>query len=316
MLKESHNYDHSHEHETGKNLGNILITFWLNFIFATFELIGAILSNSVSLSSNAIHDYGDSIILLSTLFIERQSYKGRSNKYTYGYRRLSLVGAIINNLILLSASLFITYEAIKRIMNPQAISTQVILLIAVLGIIVNTLGYIKVKSNDSELNKSLQNNLYADIFSWLGLLTSSIVMHLTDWFIIDGLISLAIAFGMFYAGIKQFRTIFSILMQKVPNNIDLEKIEQKIMHHPLVENCHDLHVWTLDGEDYIMSLHLVVADEIAMSQVMKIKEEIKLMLELNSINHATIEVDTWTQAVKNGELYIETRTRKSKTTSK
>ncbi len=101
MLKESHNYDHSHEHDSGKNLKNILLTFWLNLIFATVELLGALFSNSISLYSNAIHDYGDSIILLSTLFIERHSYKGRTNNYTYGYRRYSLFGAIINNLILL-----------------------------------------------------------------------------------------------------------------------------------------------------------------------------------------------------------------------
>ncbi len=307
MSKESHNYDHSHEHNSENNLQNILITFWLNLIFATVELLGAIFSNSISLYSNAIHDYGDSIILLSTLFIERHSYKGRSMNYTYGYRRYSLVGAIINNLILLSASLFITYEAIGRFLNPQEISTRVIFGIAILGIVVNTFGYMRLKQNESEINKSLQNNLFADILSWVGLLVSSVIMALTGWYVIDGLISLFIAITMFYAATKQFRTIFNIIMQKVPDTIDLLKIEQKICEYPQVINCHDVHIWTLDGEDYIMTMHIVVENEMKMDEVMEMKEEIKLALERLKINHTTIEVDSKAQAIKNGELTSETK---------
>ncbi len=307
MQKNSHNYDHSHEHKDGENLGNIKLTLILNFVFATVELFFGLFANSITLFSNSIHDYGDSIILLTTLIIEKHSYKGRNNKYTYGYRRYSLVGAIINNIILLLAGIFITIEAIKRIMNPEAISSGIVFLVAIFGIAVNIIGYMKLKNNDSEVNKSLKNNLFADILSWTALLISSLIMYYTGFYILDGLMSLFIALNMFYAALKQSKSIFNILMQTVPDTIDLVQIENYILSKRSIIDVHDVHLWTLDGEDFIMSMHLVVNDGVTIEQVMDIKEEIKQSLEEFNINHTTIEVDNLRQAIINGELQREAK---------
>ncbi len=300
--KESHNYDHSHNHFELKDTKAIRYTFYINFLFAIIEFIMAILTNSIALYSNSIHDFGDSVILLSTIFIERFSLKGRSSKYTYGYRRFTLVGAIINSIILLLASIFIIDGAINRLANPEPINSSGIIVIAILGILTNAIGVYKLSKSNSEVNKSLKNNLLADVFNWIALLIAGILIKEFNLITIDAVFSFVIAIIMIISVIKQTKTIFKMLMQAVPSSININEIQTFILSFDKVIDCHDLHIWTLDGEDYIMSFHLVVSNNTTLIEMMDIKEEVKVALEQFHINHTTIEVDNEFQAIKNGEL--------------
>ncbi len=300
--KDSHNYDHTHEHNNNKSTKNIKITFYLNFAFALIECIVAIFSNSIALFSNSIHDFGDSVILFSTLKLEKISSKGRDKDYTYGYRRFTLIGAILNLFILLVGSIIIIYGVVKRLNNPQEIKENIILFFAIIGIFINIIGVYKVSKDKSIVSKSLKKNLLMDVLSWTILLIGAILINLTGFYFIDSLLSLILAFSMIIAVIKDSKEVFATLMQKVPDDIDIEKIKNFILSNDDVLDVHDLHIWSLDGDDYIATFHIVVADNLVDTKIMYIKEYIKNELEKYKINHTTIEVDTKTQAILNKEV--------------
>ncbi len=300
--KESHNYDHSHNHFTFFDTKLIKYTLYLNLGFAIFELILAFYTNSIALYSNAIHDFGDSIILLSTIFIERFSLKGRSERYTYGYRRFSLIGAIVNTVILMLGSILIIENAVGRLINPQIIKMDILLLVGIIGMIVNMIGVRQLGNSNSPVHRSLKTNLKVDVYNWAAIFVASIIMMAFDLVAIDAILSIIVAIIMILSVIKQLKEIFGIVMQSVPENIDLVQIENVINSFDQVVDCHELHIWTFDGEDYIMSLHVVVTNDTTLIELMDLKEQIKLELEKYDINHTTIEVDNEYQAIKNGEL--------------
>ncbi len=305
-FKESHNYDHSHNHFQIIDTKLIRYTLYINLSFAILELFLALYTNSIALYSNMIHDFGDSIILLSTIFIEQFSFRGRNERYTYGYRRFSLIGAIVNTVILLIGSIVIIDSAINRLMHPEIIKMDILIYVGIIGIFVNLIGVHYLKRSDSPVNRSLKTNLQMDVYNWLTLFIAAIIMSVFNIGAIDAVLSIIIAVIMMISVIKQFKEIFHIIMQSVPQNIDIKEINTIIMSFKGVVDCHDLHIWTLDGEDYITSFHLVVDNKMNIVEIMDLKEEIKLELEKYHLNHTTIEVDNKFQAIKNGELENET----------
>ncbi len=305
-LKESHNYDHSHNHFQIIDTKLIRYTLYINLSFAILELILALYTNSIALYSNMIHDFGDSIILLTTIFIEQFSFRGRNERYTYGYRRFSLIGAIVNTIILLVGSIVIIDSAINRLIHPEVIKMDILIYVGIIGIFVNLIGVNYLKRSDSPVNRSLKTNLQMDVYNWLTLFIAAIIMTVFNIGAIDAVLSIIIAIIMMISVIKQFKEIFHIIMQSVPDNIDIKQINAIIMNFEGVVDCHDLHIWTLDGEDYITSFHLVVDNKMDIIAIMNLKEEIKLELEKHHLNHTTIEVDNEFQAIKNGELEHET----------
>lgn len=300
--KESHNYDHSHDHFALIDTKLIRYTLYLNLGFAIFELILALYTNSIALFSTTIHDFGDSAILLSTIFIEQFSLKGRNKRFTYGYRRFSLIGAIVNTVILLLGSFVILNSAIGRLVTPEVVKVDVLMYVGIIGIVVNMLGVRKLAQNTSPVHNALKVNLQIDVYNWIALFVSAIIINIFDLIAIDAYLSIVISGIMIVSAIKQLKGIFLIIMQSVPKNVDLEKIETVIISFDQVIDCHDLHIWSLDGDDYIASFHVVVTNETTLIELMDLKENIKLELEKHQINHATIEVDNEFQAIKNGEL--------------
>lgn len=302
MGKESHNYDHSHGHHDLVDTGTITFTLIINFTFAIIEFISAILTNSVALYSNSIHDFGDSVILLTTLVIEKYSLKPRSKKYTYGYRRFTLVGSILNSLILFGGSIVIILNIINRIKDPEPIEANLIIWVALLGIAVNVAGVLKLRTKKSVVNDALVKNLAADVLNWIALFISAVVILIFNVQILDSLFSIIIAIGMIISVLKQVGTIFNMLMQAVPKEVNLEEILKVINNFDEVLDCHDLHVWTLDGEDHIASFHITVHNDMNLEATITLKEEIKEKLEEYHVNHATIELDTEYHAIVNGEI--------------
>lgn len=303
-MKESHNYDHSHCHKHLKDTDNIKTTFYLNLMFAILELVVGLFSNSIALISNSIHDFGDSIILLTTLEIEKFSLKPKDKRFTYGYRRFTLVGALLNTTILLIGSTLIIYGAIKRLINPTEISVGLLFVFSLIGVFINLVGVYKVSKNKNVIGDILKLNLLYDVLSWVVIFIGSIIMYLTNYYIIDSILSLIIAAMILFSVIKGFKGLFSKLMQAVPEDINIEHIMEKILESEDILDCHDLHIWDLDGDDYIATFHIVVKDNLNETELMAIKERIKRKLENCKINHATIEIDTKTQAIYNKEIDI------------
>lgn len=298
--KRSHNYEHEHEHHN-ISTSSIKLTFFLNTIFAIVEFFAGLYTNSVTISSNAIHDFGDSIILFFSFLLENKSKKGRSEKYTYGYRRFSILGSMINSLILFVGAIIILDHAISRLTNPEPIRGFIMMGFAIFGILVNGIGAYKLFKERGGNQRALFLNIFSDFISWISILFSSILVVFFEITIVDSLISILMATWLIYHSIKEVRHILTTLMQAVPPEIELADIKKTILTHELVCDVHDLHIWNLDGEDYISSFHIVVKDT-DMDKVMSIKEQVKIDLEQYGINHSTVEVDTIKQAQINGEL--------------
>lgn len=300
-MSNNHNFEHSHIH-SNQNLKPIFITFILNVTFAIIEFIGFIFSGSMILYSSSIHDIGDSTTLFATLLIERKANTGRDHKYSYGYRRFTLIGSIINYTILGIGSCFAILESIDKLLHLEPFDPYILLYTSVLGIIINLIGFKLVNTGQSISNKALAANLFADIANFIAIFISSLLIINFDWYILDPLFSIGFSLYLIYVSIKAFKHIFKIVMQAIPENIDYDMIYQKILEHEFILDVHDIHIWDLDSEDYIFTAHIVVKDNLKDTEIMDMKEHIRRDLETYKINHSTIEVDTLTHAKYNGEL--------------
>lgn len=300
-MEQSHNYDHSHIHDN-QNLKPIFITFILNIAFALIELIGFLFSGSMILYSSSIHDIGDSTTLFATLLIERKANNGRDSKYTYGYRRFTLIGSVINYTILGFGSIFAIIESVQRLYNITPFDPYILLYTSILGIIINVIGFKLVNTGNSISNKALAANLFADIANFIAIFISSIIIINFDFYFIDPLFSIVFSIYLIIISLKAFKSIFKIVMQAIPDNIDYQSIYDHIIKHEFILDVHDIHIWDLDSEDHIFTAHIVVKDNLSDTQIMDMKEHIRKDLENYNINHSTIEVDTLTHAKFNGEL--------------
>lgn len=300
-MSNSHNYEHSHTHDN-QNLKPIFITFILNISFAIVEFIGFLFSGSMILYSSSIHDVGDSATLFATLLIERKANTGRDDKYSYGYRRFTLIGSTINYTILGLGSIFAIIESINKLMHLEPFDPYILLYTSIIGIVINVIGFKLVNTGSSISNRALATNLFADIANFIAIFISSLLIINLDLYILDPLFSILFSIYLIVMSLKSFKQIFKIVMQAIPDEINYSEIKDEILNHEFILDVHDIHIWDLDSEDYILTAHIVIKDNLNDTQIMEMKEHIRQDLEVHKINHSTIEVDTLTQAKFNGEI--------------
>jgi cobalt-zinc-cadmium efflux system protein len=279
---------HHHHHETG----NIKVAFFLNLGFTLIEIVGGLFTNSVAILSDALHDFGDSISLGLSWYFQKYSHKGKDKNYSYGYRRFSLVGAIVNSIILIIGSIFILMETIPRIYAPTTPDAFGMIWLAVLGIVVNGAAAIRLKKGTSLNEKVVSLHLLEDVLGWVAVLIGAVVMYYFDLPIIDPLLSLGIAIYILFNVYKNLREVFGIVMQGVPHETNLNKIEIFLKSLNGVEEIHDLHVWSMDGEYNVLTVHIVIGDNQPMESLIPLKKKIHESLHEYGIEHATLEFET------------------------
>ena len=266
---------------------NILIAFLLNFFFSIFEFIGGLLTNSISIISDSVHDFADSISIAISYILEKISKRKTNNKYTYGYLRYSVLGALITTTILLVGSVFIVFNAIKRIINPVEINYSGMIIFAFVGVVVNFIAA-KVTHHGHSLNqKSVNLHMLEDVFGWIIVLIGSIIMRFTNISIIDSILSLVVALYIIMHAIKNLKEIMNIFLEKVPSNINIIELKKIILEIKEVIDVHHVHVWSMDGYNNFATMHVVVDNNIN-----KVKEEIRHKLSHKGINHVTIEIES------------------------
>ncbi|MDH6303791.1 cobalt-zinc-cadmium efflux system protein [Parabacteroides sp. PF5-5] len=290
MSQDSLKHNHSHSHGTTGS-GNIRLAFFLNLFFAIIELAGGLITNSVAILSDALHDFGDSVSLGIAWYLQKFSEKGRDKYYSYGYKRFSLLGALFISIILLVGSVFVIEECVKRILEPQAPNAQGMFLLSILGIIVNGAAVLRLKKGSSINERAVSLHMMEDVLGWIAVFIVSIVMMFVNLPILDPLLSIAISIWILTNVYRNLKDTFHILLQQVPQNIDLEGLEDKIRQIPGVLSLHDIHLWTLDGEENILTLHIVLADGITVDQQATIKSEVRTLCINADIAHATIEFE-------------------------
>ena len=282
-----HNHDHSHNHSEG----NVKVAFFLNLSFTIIEVIGGLYTNSLAILSDALHDLGDSLSLGLSWYFQKLSKKGRTKKFSYGYKRFSLLGAIINSIVLVAGSIFILTKAIPELFNPGETNVQGMLYLAILGIVVNGAAVLKLRKGESLNEKVVSLHLLEDVLGWVAVLIGSIIMMYTDAPFIDPLLSVLISLFVLYNVYKNLRKSMLVILQGIPEEVSLEDIKEKLKDISEITDVHDNHVWSMDGEYNILTIHLQLDQDYKLSEQAKLKEKVRSQLKAESINHITIEFE-------------------------
>ena len=275
---------------------NILIAFILNISFSIFELIGGVFTRSIAIISDAIHDFGDSISIGVSYFLEKKSKNKADSKYTYGYARYSVLGALITNMVLVAGSSLVIYNAIMRILNPVDINYNGMIVFAIIGTIINFIAAYVTREGDSLNQKAVNLHMLEDVLGWVIVLIGAIIMKFTNLSIIDPIMSIGVALFIVMSASKNFETIISLFLEKTPNDIDLEEIKKHILELNGVIGIHHVHVWSIDGFTNFATMHVVTN-----LKNKNIKEDIRKELKEHNIEHVTLELEEENENCKEKE---------------
>lgn len=266
------------------------MAFFLNLLFTVIEVVGGLLTNSLAILSDALHDLGDSLSLGLAWYFQRLSHKGRDRKFSYGYRRFSLLGAIINSIVLVVGSVWIVAVAVPRLFDPQEAHAPGMMLLAVGGIAVNGLAVWRLRRGHSLNERVAALHLLEDVLGWVAVLIGAGIIWLTGWHIVDPILSLGIAAFILFNVYRNLRESLGIILQAVPPDLDIAAIGRELGAIPGVASVHDLHVWSLDGERNVLTVHLVL-DEVGQAGVMAVKQAVNESMKARGIGHCTIETE-------------------------
>lgn len=267
------------------------VAFFLNLIFALIELVGGFLTNSVAILSDAIHDLGDTVVLGVAWYAERFSRKGRDARHSYGYRRYSILGAIISALVLVAGTILVIREAVQRLANPEDVHAPGMFALAALGIAVNAIAYRRLHGGHSHNVRVVQLHLLEDVLGWIAVLIGSVCIYFWDLTVLDPLLSIGIAVFILWQVVKRLRQSMGIVAQAVPASIDLAEITRKLTSLPDITDLHDVHVWTMDGKYHVLTIHVVLTEQKTMSEITVIKRQIRNALRDIGVDHTTVEFE-------------------------
>ncbi len=274
-----------------KSEKRMFISFILNFLFTIFEFIGGLITNSVALMSDSVHDLGDSISMGVAIYLEKKSKQKRDYLYTYGYYRFSLLGGLISAVILLIGSTIVVIEAVKRLLNPEEINARLMIYFAIIGVIVNGLAAFNSAKGKSANEKIISLHLLEDVFGWVALLIVSIIMNFFDVKILDAILSIGFTVFIVYHVIRSLKGILEVFLEKAPKGYSIDKIKKELINIDMVQDIHHVHLWTLEGNLPIITLHARVANDIEVKNIVSVTKKIEEKLKLLGINHSTIQLE-------------------------
>lgn len=299
---EHHSHDHhGHEHHGGHMhlhpvVKNLRLAFFINITFALIEFVGGALTNSVAILSDAIHDLGDGVVIGVSLWMEKYSQKGRSLQYSYGYKRFSTLAAFLTSVVLLVGSALIVFESVPRLFHPQEVHVGGMLGLAIAGIAFNGLAVLRLKNDHHSLNqRAVMLHMMEDVLGWVAVLVGSIVIYYTKWYWIDPLMSLAIAAFILVNATRNVFSVFKIFLQSVPDAVDEEEIRRRLVTITNVKNVHDIHIWSMDGNYNVLTVHLVVEPHIGHQAINEVKAAADKILKEQNIQHPTVQIDYQTE---------------------
>ncbi|MGB4974359.1 MAG: cation diffusion facilitator family transporter [Cyclobacteriaceae bacterium] len=284
-----HSHDHHHHHDHAE--GNIKVAFFLNLGFTIIEIVGGILTNSLAILSDALHDLGDSLSLGLSWYFQKISKKGRTPAFSFGYKRFSLLGAIINSIVLVVGSIIILTKAIPQIFAPEEVHVQGMFYLAILGIIVNGAAVFRLRKGSSMNERVVSLHLLEDVLGWVAVLIGSVIMMYVDAPFIDPLLSVFIALYVLFNVYKNLKKSMRIILQGIPEEVSIEHIREKLKNIQSIINVHDCHVWSMDGNYNVLTVHLVLDKDYQLSEQVAIKQQVKEILKGESVNHITIELE-------------------------
>jgi len=295
MGQEHHGHDHHGRGLAPSAEGRIGVAFVLNLAFTLIEIVGGLWTNSMAVLSDALHDLGDSIALGLSWHFARISKRKGDETFTFGYRRFSLLGALVMSIVLFAGGLVVLFEAIPRILHPEATNVQGMFGLAIAGIVVNGMAALRMHGGRSVGERIVTWHFVEDVLGWVAVLIASIVMWIRDLPILDPILSIAITLYVLWNVAKHSRSTLTILLQAVPENVDLAQVEDAIRATPGVCDVHHTHIWTQDGEHHVLTAHVVLQQVDDYKHSIGVRQEIKRMLKDLGIGHVTLEFEAQDQ---------------------
>lgn len=291
---------HHHHHRAPNSIARILVAFLLNLCFSIFELVGGMITGSVAILSDALHDLGDAAGIGCSYFLERKSRREPDTTHTYGYARYSVLGGLITTVILLTGSCIVVYNAILRLLNPAPIDYSGMLIFAVVGVTVNLAATLFTRHGDSLNQRAVNLHLLEDVLGWVVVLAGALVMRFTDWIFLDPLLSIGVAVFILAHALGNLKEILDLFLEKTPAGISVDELTAHLTALEGVVSIHHVHIRSLDGTRHYATLHAVVSGDPAGT-----KAAIRAELAEYGITHATIETEAVGEVCTETECHME-----------
>ncbi|MDO5859208.1 cation diffusion facilitator family transporter [Methanobrevibacter sp.] len=277
---------HQHHKKAGQNLAFV---FFMNLTFNILVIVGGLATNSMAILADCIHDMSDTISIALAWVLEHVAQKDSTDKYSYGYQRFSILGAVIISVFVIVMALVILQEAIPRLFKPEGVDAGGMLLVAVVGIVFKSVSVYKLHEGETFNEKAILFHQLGDVFEWIAILILSLVLMFWDGApYLDPFVSIGIALWLiFNLGRNLYKSV-EVLLQKTPDNFDVNEFKNAIMAIEGVNGIDDFHIWSLDGIDSVMTLKV---DVDFVENVEEIKKEIYVISNRHHVVDITIELD-------------------------
>ena len=266
----------------------VWLAFFLNLTYAIVEFIAGGVFGSSAVLADSVHDLGDAIAIGISAFLETISNREEDNQYTLGYKRFSLLGALLTAIILMTGSVLVILENVTKILNPQPVNDEGILWLGIIAITINVLASLVVSKGKTKNESILSLHFLEDTLGWVAVILMAIILRFTDWYILDPLLSLVISFFILSKALPRVWSALKIFLDAVPEGLDIEQVKSDLKRLDNVASLNQLNLWTMDGLEKNAIVHLCLED---WEQMTETKNQVRQLLEERGIQNITIEVD-------------------------
>jgi len=281
-------HSHSHDENSSKRIG---WAFFLNVGFTIIEFIGGVLTNSTAIMADAVHDLGDSLSIGLAWVLAKLGKKPASSSFSYGYKRLSLLGSLINGIVLIAGSSWVLFQSIPRLFNPEMPVTEGMLALSIFGIAVNGFAAFKLSKGKTLNEKVLNWHLLEDVLGWVAVFIVSVVLMFVEWPILDPILAISFTLFILVNVVRNVGATLKLFLQGVPDQTIAEKIEGKLKNIPEFKHFHHLHLWSLDGESHVLTVHIELEADVSLEDQRHLKRRLSEELAEFDLSHTTVEFE-------------------------
>jgi cobalt-zinc-cadmium efflux system protein len=289
-MSEHHHGHHHHHNHRDTSEGRLLMVFALNACFTVVEFVGGYLTQSTAIMADAVHDLGDTLAIASALVLNRIGHRQSDATFTYGYRRLSLFGALFNAVVLVVGCVWILTEALERFDQAILPNAQGMMWLAFLGVVVNGAAALGLRAGKTMNERVLNWHLLEDMMGWIVVLVAAIALHFVQWTWLDPALSVAFSLFILFNVLRSLKETLRLFAQATPDRELSQKIKGALTSIEQVEDVHHFHMWSLDGDKHVVSAHIKLNNSDASTHA-DVKHEINALLKPFNIYHTTFELE-------------------------
>ena len=266
----------------------VWLAFFLNLSYAIVEFIAGGIFGSSAVLADSVHDLGDAIAIGVSAFLETISNREEDSHYTLGYKRFSLLGAMVTAVILMTGSVLVILGNITKLFHPQAVNDEGILWLGIIAVSVNVIASLVVRKGKTKNESILSLHFLEDTLGWVAVILMAIVLRFTDWYILDPLLSLVISIFILSKAIPRFWSTLKIFLDAVPEGVDIKQVKSDLEQLDHVASINQLNLWTMDGLEKNAIVHVCLKE---IEQMELCKESIRSKLKDCGFQNITIEID-------------------------